>query len=41
MVRRRLQGKVPVPKVFGYIEDGGQRFIYMSLINAETLYMEA
>ncbi|KAK1772723.1 hypothetical protein QBC33DRAFT_522312 [Phialemonium atrogriseum] len=30
MVLRRLQGTVPVPEVFGYTEDGGQRFVYMS-----------
>ncbi|KAI1905945.1 hypothetical protein LOZ12_006396 [Ophidiomyces ophidiicola] len=37
MVREKLQGRVPVPEVFGWAEDGGQRFIYMSLIEGETL----
>jgi hypothetical protein len=37
MVYKRLNGKVPVPEVFGWTEDGGQGFIYMSLIKGETL----
>ncbi|KAI1932686.1 hypothetical protein LOZ66_006812 [Ophidiomyces ophidiicola] len=37
MVYEKLQGQVPVPEVFGWIEDGGQRFIYMSLVEGETL----
>lgn len=37
MVYRQLKGKVPVPEVFGWTEDGGQVFIYMSLIEGETL----
>ncbi|KND93233.1 hypothetical protein TOPH_02478 [Tolypocladium ophioglossoides CBS 100239] len=37
MVREKLQGQVPVPEVFGWTEDGKQRFIYMSLIEGETL----
>ncbi|KAI1949003.1 hypothetical protein LOZ12_002726 [Ophidiomyces ophidiicola] len=37
MVREKLQGQVPVPEVFGWAEDGGQRFIYMSLVEGETL----
>lgn len=37
MVRERLQGQVPVPEVFGWTEDEGQRFIYMSLIEGDTL----
>jgi len=37
MVREQLQGQVPVPEVFGWTEDGGQTFIYMSLIEGETL----
>ena len=36
-VREQLQGQVPIPEVFGWTEDGGQRFIYMSLIQGETL----
>ena len=37
MMREVLQGQVSVPEVFGLTEDGGQRFIYMSLIEGETL----
>jgi hypothetical protein len=37
MLREQLQCRVPVPEVFGWTEDGGQRFIYMSLIEGETL----
>lgn len=37
LVRELMQGKVPVPEVFGWTEDGGQRFIYMSLIEGDTL----
>ncbi|KAK1564152.1 phosphotransferase family protein [Colletotrichum navitas] len=37
MVHERLQGKVPVPEIFGWAEDDGQRFIYMSLIEGVTL----
>ncbi|KAK1640656.1 phosphotransferase enzyme family protein [Colletotrichum phormii] len=37
MVHEQLQGKVPVPEIFGWTEDGGQRFIYMSLIEGATL----
>lgn len=37
MVREKYQGRVPVPEVFGWAEDGGQRFIYMSLVEGETL----
>lgn len=32
-----LQGVVPIPEVFGWTEDEGQGFIYMSLIDGETL----
>lgn len=32
-----LSGKVPIPEVFGWIQDGGQTFIYMSFILGETL----
>jgi hypothetical protein len=37
MIREQLQGRVPLLEVFGWTEDGGQRFIYMSLIEDETL----
>lgn len=37
MVREKLQGQVTVPEVFGWAEDGAQRFIYMSLIEGSTL----
>lgn len=37
MVYKQLKGKVPVPEVFGWSEDGGQVFIYMSLIEGEPL----
>jgi hypothetical protein len=37
MVYKQLNGKVPVPEVFGWTEDGSQGFIYMSLIRGETL----
>lgn len=37
MLREQLRGQVPVPEVFGWIEDKGQRFIYMSLIEGKTL----
>lgn len=36
-VREELQGQVSVPEVFGWSEDGGQGFIYMSMIQGETL----
>jgi len=37
MVRDLLGGQVPVPEVFGWTEDSGQKFIYMSLIEGDTL----
>lgn len=37
MIRDRLEGQVPVPEVFGWREDADQRFIYMALVNGETL----
>ncbi|KZL68998.1 phosphotransferase enzyme family protein [Colletotrichum tofieldiae] len=37
MVHERLQGKVPVPEIFGWTEDSGQGCIYMSLIEGVTL----
>jgi hypothetical protein len=37
MICEQLQGQVPVPEVFGWTEDGDQVFIFMSLIEDETL----
>lgn len=37
MICKHLKGRVPVPEVFGWTEHGGQVFIYMSLIEGETL----
>ncbi len=37
LMRERLQGRVPIPEVFGWAEDGGQRFMYMSLVDGDTL----
>jgi hypothetical protein len=37
MVFQSLQGRVPVPEVFGWTEDAGQGFIYMALIAGDTL----
>lgn len=37
MVREESQGRIPVPEIFGWIEDNGQTFIYMSLIEGDTL----
>ena len=37
LVREKLQGRVPVPEVYGWTEDGGQKFIYMELIQGDTL----
>ena len=37
LLRDHLQDQVPIPEVFGWAEDTGQRFIYMSLIEGETL----
>ncbi|KAI9043375.1 uncharacterized protein KD926_003905 [Aspergillus affinis] len=37
MLYKQLKGKVPVPEVFGWTEDGGQVFIYMFLIGGETM----
>ena len=36
-LRKQLQGQVPIPEVFGWTEDGRQGFIYMSLIQGQTL----
>lgn len=37
MLQERFQGHLPVPEVFGWAEDGGQTFVYMALIEGETL----
>jgi hypothetical protein len=37
MLHECLQGQVPIPRVFHWTEDGGQRFIYMALIEGDTL----
>ncbi|KZL87709.1 phosphotransferase family protein [Colletotrichum incanum] len=36
IVHKRLPGKVPVPEIFGWTEDDGQRFIYMASIEGIT-----
>ena len=36
-IRRFLPDQVPVPEVYGWCEDGGEFFIYMELIQGETL----
>ncbi|TVY19330.1 hypothetical protein LARI1_G002348 [Lachnellula arida] len=36
-IRRLLPNQVPVPEVYGWCEDGGEFFIYMELIQGETL----
>lgn len=40
MVRERLRGQIPVPEVFGWTEDSGQKFIYKSLTEGDTLQEE-
>lgn len=37
MIRERLQGRVPVPEVFGWEEDGEQGFLYMELVEGDSL----
>ncbi|RSL40831.1 hypothetical protein CEP54_016001 [Fusarium duplospermum] len=37
LMRKKLRGRVPIPEVFGWAEDGGQNFIYMSLVRGDTL----
>lgn len=37
LMHGRLQGRVPIPEVFGWAEDAGQIFIYMSLVDGDTL----
>jgi len=36
-VRDQLRGLVTVPEVFGWTQDGGQTFIYMSLVEGTPL----
>ncbi|KAK2753170.1 hypothetical protein FQN54_007996 [Arachnomyces sp. PD_36] len=36
-IRRLLTDQVPVPEVYGWCQDGGETFIYMQLIQGETL----
>lgn len=37
MISKHLKGQVPVPEIFGWTEDENQVFIYMPLIEGETL----
>ncbi|PYH37967.1 phosphotransferase enzyme family protein [Aspergillus neoniger CBS 115656] len=37
MLREEFQGRIPIPEIFGWTEDNGQKFIYMSLIEGDTL----
>jgi hypothetical protein len=37
LVYEQLQGVVPVPEVFAWTEDGGQGFLYMDLVDGDTL----
>jgi len=37
MIREKLQGRVPVPEVYGWEEDGEQGFLYMELVEGDTL----
>ena len=37
MLREKLQGHLPVPEVFGWAQNGGQNFIYMALVEVQTL----
>ncbi|EYE94304.1 aminoglycoside phosphotransferase family protein [Aspergillus ruber CBS 135680] len=37
MIREKLQGRIPVPEVFGWEEDGEQGFLYMELVEGDTL----
>ncbi|KAI1356235.1 kinase-like domain-containing protein [Xylaria sp. FL0043] len=36
-IREQLQGTVDVPEVFGWAQDQGQTFLYMSLLDADPL----
>lgn len=38
MIRTELRGRVPVPEVFGWTQDQGQTFLYMSLVNGDPLH---
>lgn len=37
LMYERLQGQVPVPEIFGWMEDGEQVFIYMQLVQGQTM----
>lgn len=37
MLYKRLQGRLPVPEVFGWAQDRGQNFIYMALVEGHAL----
>lgn len=37
MICEKLQGRVPVPEVYGWEEDGNQGFLYMELVEGYTL----
>lgn len=37
MLQEKFNGRLPVPEVFGWAEDKGQTFIYMSHIEGDTL----
>ena len=37
MIGKELQGQVPVPEVYGWRIDGNEAFIYMQLIQGDTL----
>ena len=37
MLREEFHGRIPIPEIFGWTEDDGQTFIYMSLIEGDTL----
>ena len=37
MIRKELQGQVPVPEVYGWRIDGAETFIYMQLVQGDTL----
>ncbi|KAI3343332.1 kinase-like domain-containing protein [Ustulina deusta] len=38
MIREKLLGRVPVPEVFGWTQDQGQTFLYMSLVYGDPLH---
>lgn len=37
MLCEKLQGHLPVPEVVGWAQNGGQNFIYMALVEGQTL----